>query len=482
MEAACLFSWKGTIIIINSDIMFIQQIYTNCLAQAAYYIESNGEAVVIDPLRDVQQYIDLAASRHARIRFSLQTHFHADFVSGHLELARKSGAVIVYGPGAQPDYAAAVLKDYDVIDIGKIRIMVLHTPGHTIESTCYLLFDEENKVHSIFTGDTVFIGDVGRPDLMSGNLDAETLAGMLYESLQKKIKVLPDACIVYPGHGAGSACGKNLGKETSSTIGIQKATNYALKIEDKDTFIKAVCAEQPAAPQYFFKDAQINIHGYESLDQVMRSSLKALAPETVQLETAEGGLILDTRPAAQFAEGHIPGSLNIGLSGEFAVWAGTLLNITTPLVLVTEPGRESETVTRLARIGYENILGYLEGGFSKWLEAGMPVAQIPSVGVAEFAQMMDTGAYMLLDVRKPAEVEQNRVMEAHHISLHTLQSNIDTLDPHNKYIVYCAGGYRSMMACSILRREGIHQVVNVAGGINAIIKEMPEMIREGALV
>ena len=462
--------------------MFIQQLYTNCLAQAAYYIESNGEAVIIDPLRDVQPYIDLAASRNAKIRFSLQTHFHADFVSGHLELARKTGAVIVYGPGAQPDYAAAVLKDYDVLDIGKVKIMVLHTPGHTIESTCFLLFDEESKVHSVFTGDTLFIGDVGRPDLMSGNLDAETLAGMLFESLRKKIKVLPDTCIVYPGHGAGSACGKNLGKETSSTIGLQKEMNYAMRIEDKDAFIQAVCAEQPVAPQYFFKDAQINIHGYAALDKVMESTMVALSPETVQLETAEGACILDTRVAAQFSEGFIPGSINIGLGGEFAVWAGTLLDIRTPLVLVTEPGRESEAVIRLARIGYENVLGYLAGGYPAWVEAGLPTAKLPSVSIEAFAEKMDTGAYMLLDVRKPGEVEVNKVIEAHHIPLHQLSETLDTLDPNNHYMVYCAGGYRSMMACSLMAKAGFQNVENVDGGINAILREKPELVQATELV
>lgn len=462
--------------------MYIQQLYTNCLAQAAYYIESEGEAVIVDPLRDVQPYIDLAASRNAQIRFSLQTHFHADFVSGHLELARKTGAVIVYGPGAQPDYSAAVLKDYDVLDIGKVKIMILHTPGHTIESTCFLLFDEENKVHSLFSGDTLFIGDVGRPDLLSGNLDAETLGGMLFDSLQNKIKVLPDECIVYPGHGAGSACGKNLGKETSSTIGLQKATNYALQFSDKDAFVAAVIAEQPAAPAYFFKDARINIHGYEALDKVMESALKGIDPATLQLETAEGAMVLDTRPAADFAKGFIPGSMNIGLNGEFAVWAGTLVDISTPLILITDEGKEKEAVTRLARIGYENILGYLEGGFAAWKKEKLPVSTIKNVSVEEFATMMDSGKYALLDVRKPSEVEKNKVLEAHHISLNKLASEMDTLDTKNKYIVYCGGGYRSMMACSMMLRSGIKNVVNVAGGMNAILKEKPEIVQHFELV
>ncbi|HMX03730.1 MAG TPA: MBL fold metallo-hydrolase [Chitinophagales bacterium] len=462
--------------------MYIQQLYTNCLAQAAYYIESEGEAVIVDPLRDVQTYIDLAASRNAKIRFSLQTHFHADFVSGHLELARKTGAVIVYGPGAQPDYAAAVLKDYDVLDIGKVKIMILHTPGHTIESTCFLLFDEENNVHSIFSGDTLFIGDVGRPDLLSGNLDAETLGGMLFDSLQNKIKVLPDDCIVYPGHGAGSACGKNLGKETTSTIGIQKATNYALQFTDKQAFIDAVIAEQPAAPAYFFKDARINIHGYESLDKVMDAAMKGIDAATVQLETAEGALILDTRPAAVFAKGFIPGSLNIGLNGEFAVWAGTLVDISTPLILISEEGKEKEAVTRLARIGYENILGYLEGGFASWKSEKLPTSTIKNVSVDDFANLMDSGKYALLDVRKPGEVEKNKVFEAHHISLNKLAAEMDTLDPKNKYIVYCGGGYRSMMACTMMLRAGIKHVVNVAGGINAILKEKPDLVQYFELV
>ena len=462
--------------------MYIQQIYTNCLAQAAYYIESEGEALIIDPLRDPENYIELAASRNAKIRFVLETHFHADFVSGHLELARKTGAVIVYGPGAQPDYPAAILKDYDVIDLGKIKVMLLHTPGHTVESSCYLLFDETNQVHSIFTGDTLFIGDVGRPDLLSGNLDAEVLAGMLFESLNKKIKVLPDHTIVYPGHGAGSACGRNLSTETTSTIEIQKATNYALNIEDKETFIKKVCEDQPAVPAYFFKDAKINVVGYDTFEKVLERSLKPLTCEELKIETASDAIVLDTRNSEEFAKAFIPSSINIGLNGEFAVWAGTLLDFNKAIVLVTAEGKEAESITRLARIGYENVVGYLEGGITKWKEEKNKTDNIKNITVDEMATLMDTGKYALLDVRRPAEADKNKVFEAHHIPLNELQGQMDILNAKNKYIVYCAGGYRSMMACSILKREGVKNVINVQGGMNAILKEKPDLVQQSELV
>ena len=455
--------------------MFIQQLYTNCLAQAAYYIESEGEALIIDPLREVDSYIELAASRNAKIRFVLETHFHADFVSGHLELARKTGAVIIYGPNAQPEYPAAILKDYDVIDLGKIKLMLLHTPGHTIESSCYLLFDEENKLTAVFTGDTLFIGDVGRPDLMSANLDQEILAGMLFESLNKKIKVLPDDTIVYPGHGAGSACGRNLGTETSSTIAIQKATNYALRINDKDEFIKEVCKDQPTAPSYFFKDAKINMHGYESLDKLFDSVNKPLSCEELKLKTGMGAILLDTRPAEEFAKGFIKGSINIGLDGEFAVWVGTLLDFAKPIVIVTEKGKEKETITRLARIGYENIEGFLEGGIEKWKSEKNKTEQIQNISVSQLSEFMDSGKYALLDVRRPAEVEIKRIFESHHIPLGELITSIDILEKSNHYIIYCAGGYRSMMAASILNNQG-YDVINLKGGIDQVMKENPDLV------
>lgn len=455
--------------------MFIQQLYTNCLAQAAYYIESEGEALIIDPLREVDTYIELAASRNAKIRYVLETHFHADFVSGHLELARKTGAVIIYGPNATPDYPAAVLKDYDVIDLGKIKCMLLHTPGHTIESSCYLLFDEANKIHAVFTGDTLFIGDVGRPDLMSGNLDQEILAGMLFESLNKKIKVLPDDTVIYPGHGAGSACGRNLGTETFSTIGIQKEVNYALRINDKNEFIKKVCEGQPAAPSYFFKDAKINMQGYESLEKLFDSVFKPLSCEDIKLKTGAGALILDTRPAGEFAKGFIRGSVNIGLNGEFAVWVGTLIDFMKPLILVTEKGKEKETITRLARIGYENIEGYLEGGIENWKSEKNKADKIENITVSKLAEYMDSGKYALLDVRRPPEVEKKRIFESHHLPLNELVSSIDLLEKSNHYIVYCAGGYRSMIAASILKSEGFN-VTNLQGGIDQVMKENPELI------
>lgn len=337
--------------------MYIRQIYTNCLAQAAYYIESEGEVMIVDPLREPEPYLELAARRNAKIKYVFETHFHADFVSGHLDIARLTDAVIVYGPDAKPNYKAFIAQDKERIKLGKIELEVLHTPGHTIESSCLLLWDEEKRPHCIFTGDTLFIGDVGRPDLMSGNLSKEELAGMLYKSLNEKIKTLHDSVIVYPGHGAGSACGKNIGKETVSSIGEQKKTNYALQNLTKDEFIDAVTKDLPTPPPYFFKDAKINISGYDSYETIIDREKKALSASEVKKQIKNGAIVIDTRTPEEFEEGFIPGSVSVGLNGDYAIWVGSLIDFSSPLILVTSEGKELESIVRLARVGYENLIG-----------------------------------------------------------------------------------------------------------------------------
>jgi glyoxylase-like metal-dependent hydrolase (beta-lactamase superfamily II)/rhodanese-related sulfurtransferase len=446
--------------------MFIKQIYTGCLAQAAYYVESEGQAMIIDPLRDPAPYIDLAKERNTKIKYIFETHFHADFVSGPLDLSKKTGAVIVYGPGAKPGYQSLTGFDGEIFHLGAIKIKLLHTPGHTTESCCFLIYDETGKPYCIFTGDTLFVGDVGRPDLMSGNLSKEELAGMLYNSIQKKIKTLPDHVIMYPGHGAGSACGKNIGKETVSTIGEQRKTNYALQNITKDEFIQATVTGLPVPPAYFFKNAEINIKGTESHDAVVKSALKALSVEQFKAAVTGGATILDTRPADQFAEGFIAGSINIGLKGDFAVWAGTLLNFNTALVVVAEPGTERETILRLARIGYDNVLGFLEGGFSSWIKTSENCATIPSISLEEF-NTVKIGHFSLLDVRNEKEVQEYSFGGSIYIPLNILKTKMDSLDRNQTVLVYCAGGYRSMMAASLLKRYGFQSVFNLKGGINA---------------
>ncbi len=342
--------------------MYIEQLYTNCLAEAAYYIESEGEAAIIDPLRETEPYIELAARRKSKIKYVFETHFHADFVSGHIDLARKVNAPIVYGPMAQTQYQVVNAKDGQEFKIGKLTLRVLHTPGHTPESSCFLLLDEQGREHAIFTGDTLFVGDVGRPDLLDGVMSREELAGMLYDSLNRHIKTLPDHVIVYPAHGPGSACGKNIGKETHSTIGEQKKFNYALKDQSREAFIQELTSGILPPPQYFFEDARINKQGYDPIDEVIDRNSRALIFEQVDSLVRKGTLVLDTRPADEFEKGFIPGSINIGLNGQFAVWVGTLIPIDQPVVLVTMPGKERESVLRLARVGYEKVEGYLQGG------------------------------------------------------------------------------------------------------------------------
>ena len=461
--------------------MFIQQIYTNCLAHAAYYIESGNEAAIIDPLRDPGPYLKLAQERGTHIKYVLETHFHADFVSGHIDLANKTGATIVFGPGATPAYKAYIAEDGELLPLGKAHLKVLHTPGHTIESTCWLLLGEDGLEKAVFTGDTLFVGDVGRPDLLSGNLPKEVLASMLFDSIQTKIKTLHDNIVVYPGHGAGSACGKNIGTQSYSTIGEQKNNNYALKIEERDTFITAVTTDQPLIPGYFFKDAVINKTGYGSYDDVMKNNLKPLNIAEFTALQAAGSLVLDTRSAKEFAKCYIKGAVNIGITGDFAVWVGTLVDAETPLLLVTEPGKEKEAIERLARIGFENVNGYFDGGMPAWLYAGKHCETIMTFNAEECAPLLDTEEYFLLDVRNRLEVAKNRMTGAIHIPLNNLKNKYADLDPNKKWLIYCAGGYRSMIAASWLKAHGFNSVASIEGGIQDVIKKAPELVEEADL-
>lgn len=450
--------------------MYIEQLYTNCLAEAAYYIESNGEAAIIDPLRETEPYLKKAAERNARIKYVFETHFHADFVSGHIDLARKSGAQIIYGPEAHTSYDVINAHDGEEFRVGDLRIRALHTPGHTLESTCYLLIDPNGKPHSIFTGDTLFVGDVGRPDLLDGVMTKEALASMMYDSLNNKIKTLPDEVIVYPAHGPGSACGKSMGKETFSTIGIQKQTNYALQDKTREQFIAEVTDGLSAPPKYFFEDARINREGYDPVDEVVSHNVHPLSVAELEDRLSAGALILDTRVADVFEKGFIPGSLNIGLNGMFAVWVGTLIDIDRTLVLVTEPGKEQESVLRLARVGYEKVAGYLDGGIETWKQAGKPVDTVTSIAPEDIRKYYGDDAHIILDVRKPSEYENEHVKGAINIQLSEIGERLNELDRSRSYIVHCAAGYRSMMAASILKAHGISNFRNVINGWNGIKK------------
>ena len=454
--------------------MFIRQLYTGCLSESAYFIESNGEAAVIDPLRDIEVYVELARERKATIRYIFETHFHADFVSGHLDLAAATGATIVYGPPPATKYPVHIAKDGEIFSLGDISIEVLHTPGHTLESCCYLLKDESGKNHAVFTGDTLFVGDVGRPDLAQkeNEITMDDLAGMLYDSLQKKIMPLADDVIVYPAHGAGSSCGKNLGPESFSTIGEQKKSNYALQAMSRDEFIKAVTEGLSAPPQYFPINAQINKQGYESLDQVLQSGLQPLsvAAFAKAMEDKEV-IVLDTRNSSEFPGGFIPGAISIGLDGRFAEWAGSLLSFRQPILLVTEPGKERETLVRLARVGFDKMIGYLEGGFAAWQTAGKPIDMIIEVEADELAMDIPHDPQLVIvDVRKETEYAGGHIKQAINLPLDSLQDPAalcDMDDAQNIY-VHCLGGYRSVIAASIMKREGFHNVRNVMGGWNAI--------------
>lgn len=460
--------------------MFVKQLYTNCLSEAAYFIASDGEAVVIDPLRDIDTYIALAKEHNAVIKYIFETHFHADFVSGHIELAKATGASIVYGPDAQTGFEAHHAKDGELFNIGKLRLRVMHTPGHTLESTCYILQDEQHKDYCVFTGDTLFVGDVGRPDLFSGNLSKEELAAYLYDSLHTKIANLEDHVLVYPAHGPGSACGKNLGPNTHSTIAEQKQTNYALAPQTKEEFIQVVTSGLNAPPAYFPINAAINKKGYESLDTVKTRGLQALSIADFKAAVAKGALILDTRKATEFTEGFIPESISIGLDGRFAEWAGTLLPFNQDLVLVAEEGKEEETLIRLARVGLDAIQGYLKGGFEAWKTADEKIDIIIDVDTEELALDIPHDPKLeIIDVRKQAEFDAGHIVAANLMPLDTLIDplHLSVIDTEANLYVHCAGGYRSVIACSLLKRQGFHNLRNVLGGWSAI-KEVNEIPKE----
>lgn len=454
--------------------MKVEQIYTGCLAQGAYYIESDGEAVVIDPLREVKPYLEKAARNNAKIKYVFETHFHADFVSGHLDLAKASGATIVYGPTAKPGFDAYIAKDGEELKLGKISFKVLHTPGHTMESSCFLLKDEEGKEVALFTGDTLFIGDVGRPDLaqkVKAELTQEILAGLLYDSLHNKILPLPDHLVIYPAHGAGSACGKMMSKETTDTLGHQKQTNYALQPElSKDAFIEQVLTGLTPPPQYFPLNVLMNIQGYESIDTVVERGTQALTPQAFEAAANEtGALVLDTRDPQEFAKGFIPNSINIGINGNFAPWAGTLIpDIKQTILLVAEEGREEEIVTRLARVGFDHTIGYLKGGLEAWKNAGKETDSITSVTADEVAKLNEQEELNILDVRRKSEFDSEHIVNAENAPLDYINDNMMKVDPSKTYYVHCAGGYRSMIFASILKARGFDNLVDVSGGFKAL--------------
>lgn len=456
--------------------MKIEQIYTGCLAQGAYYIESEGEAAIIDPLRETSPYISLAQKRNATIKYIFETHFHADFVSGHVDLAKETGAVIVYGPTEmKTGFDAHIGKDGEVFQLGKAKIKLIHTPGHTMESSCYLLIDEAGKETAIFTGDTLFIGDVGRPDLAQhviADLTAEKLASHLYDSLQNKILPLADHLIVYPAHGAGSACGKNMSRETSDTLGHQKKTNYALRPElSKDQFVSELLQGLTPPPGYFPKNVLRNIKGYESIEKVITQGTKALSvAEFEWIADQTDALVLDTRNAGQFGKGHIPNSINIGLDGSFAVWVGTLIpDIDQQLLLIADPGREQEVVTRLARVGYDHAVGYLKGGFDTWKLAGKEIEKIDSVSAEWLAQKyISDPSIQIIDIRKKSEYDAEHILNAQNIPLDYINEHMDMLDKNKTYYVHCEGGYRSMIFISIAKARGFHHLINVEEGFKGM--------------
>lgn len=464
--------------------MNLQQLYTNCLAQGAYYISSNGEAAIIDPLRETGPYLDLLKKNGDRLKYIFETHFHADFVSGHVDLAAATGATIVFGPGAQTSYKSHIAGDGEVFSLGNVIIRVLHTPGHTPESSCYLLHDESGKEQAIFTGDTLFIGDVGRPDLaIRSGLSEKDLAGMLYDSLRKKIMPLPDHVIVYPAHGAGSACGKNMSKETSDTLGNQKKMNYALSNISRDEFVRELTTGILPAPRYFAKNAALNKGGYKNYDEVVRAGMVPLSPDTFEdLSRKDGALVLDVRKPQEFAVAHVPGAVFIGLDGQFAPWVGSILpSLDTPILLVTPEGREEEAVMRLSRVGYDNCKGFLQGGVESWAKAGKSVEQVESIpaeeGLARYRKGENT-----LDVRKPGEFEAGHLKFANSFPLDFIRDNLSTLEKSRPYLVHCQGGYRSMIAVSLLKAAGYH-VTDVQGGFAALGKLAAEKEKQvGAAV
>lgn len=456
--------------------MKIEQIYTGCLAEAAYYIESEGEAAIIDPLREVQPYIDRAERNGARIKYILETHFHADFVSGHQELAAKTGAQIVFGPTAAPAYSAHVAQDGEELKLGKVSIKVLHTPGHTMESATYLLRDENGKDHAIFTGDTLFIGDVGRPDLvqqLKPEITPDYLAGLLYDSLRHKILPLADDVIVYPGHGAGSACGKNMSKETTDTLGHQKLVNYALQAgTPRDEFIKAVTDGLVAPPQYFPYNVLMNVQGgVPSMDEVIKRGTRAFAPAEFQWAwDQEAALVIDTRRKETFAQCFIPGSIFIGLDDNFAPWVGTLVtNLQQPILLVADEDRVEEAVVRLSRVGYDHAIGFLKGGVEAWKEEGYATDSIDELSADVFASLNRINKNInILDVRRASEFRTQHLQGATNFPLDFINAHMDELDRNEAYYLHCAGGYRSLIAASILKARGFRYIVNIKGGFKAL--------------
>jgi hydroxyacylglutathione hydrolase len=456
--------------------MKVEQIYTGCIAHAAYYVENNGEAAIFDPLREVQPYIDRAKKDNAKIKYVFETHFHADFVSGHLDLKSKTGAQIVFGPTAKPNYEAIIATDGQIFKIGNYKIKAIHTPGHTMESTTYLLIDENDKEHGIISGDTLFIGDVGRPDLAQhviADLTQDKLARHLYHSLREKIMPLSDDLIVYPNHGAGSACGKNMSKETTDTLGNQKRTNYALRPDmTEDEFVEELLTGLTTPPSYFPKNVLLNLKGYESLDKVIEKAKKPLNPtEFEALATVSGALILDTRNATDFAKAFIPNSINIGIDGSFAMWVGEMItDINQAILLVTEPGREEESMIRLSRVGYDNTIGYLEGGFSTWQEAGRQIDSLKRINGEQLEAILQTEDLPLFDIRKKSEFDSEHLVDSINIPLNQLNMKFDHFPKDKPFVIYCAGGYRSMIAASILKQRGFDNFMDVSGGFNEIAK------------
>ena len=456
--------------------MYIKQFYTGCLSEAAYYIESNGEAAIVDPLRDTEEYVAHAAERNAAIKYIFETHFHADFVSGHIDLSKETGAPIIYGPETETKFPVHIAKDGELFKLGNVVIQVLHTPGHTLESSCYLLKDEKGKDNALFTGDTLFVGDVGRPDLSSGNMSKEELAAIMYDTIQNKILPLADDVLVYPAHGAGSSCGKNLGPDTFSTIGEEKKNNYALQKQTKSAFVKAVTEGLADAPRYFSINALINKEGYESLDKIKTAALTALSVADLknQIKKDTGTIILDTRNAENFVNGFVPGSIFIGLEGRFAEWAGSLLPFDKPLLLVTDAGREEETIVRLARVGFSNFAGYLDGGYKAWANAGEKIDMIINIEADELAMDLPLDKNLLaVDVRKEIEFAEGHIKDAVNMPLTDMtdMALIAGLEEDQNIYVYCGGGYRSIIASSLMKRQGVHNLRNIEGGWEKIKEE-----------
>jgi len=462
--------------------MYIKQFYTNCLSEAAYYIESDGEAIVIDPLRDIDAYLTLSKERNATIKYIFETHFHADFVSGHLDLAKQTGAKIVFGPNASTNFPIHSAKDGEIIPLGKIELEVMHTPGHTLESTCYLLKDENKQPHAIFTGDTLFVGDVGRPDLSSGDMSSQDLAEIMYNTIQEKILPLADHILVYPAHGPGSSCGKNLGPNTHSTIGEEKQTNYALQPQTKAEFVEAVTTGLAKAPVYFAINANINKTGYDAFDSVIEKGTKPLSIDAFKQMVNEGALILDTRTAIIFTEGFIPSSIFIGLEGRFAEWAGNILPFDQNMVLVTEAGKELETITRLSRVGFDKMQGCLEGGYENWVASGEPIDMIIDIEADEL--MMDLPHdenIVVVDVRKETEFADGHLENAVNLPLQEMTDIVQLaqFEDQQSLYIHCAGGYRSVIAASLFKRQGTNNLRNILGGWSKIkLEEKAKIVTE----